>query len=98
MNMTAYNEGESPIHVIPDHDTINDSQIDAGAILELDVRGGVIELRELEVSKAATTNPQRQQINSHRNAPAIKPERQADARQNHDRRDHCRARHRLAEQ
>jgi hypothetical protein len=59
MNMTAYNEGESPIHVIPDHDTINDSQIDAGATLELDMRGGVIELRELEMSKAATTNRQR---------------------------------------
>lgn len=49
MKVTAYNEREHPVRVIVDKDTINDSQIDAGATVKLDAPGGVIELRELEM-------------------------------------------------
>jgi hypothetical protein len=37
------------VRAIVDHDTINDSQIEAGATVELDAPGGIIELRELEM-------------------------------------------------
>jgi hypothetical protein len=49
MKVTIYNESEHPVRAIVDHDTINDSQIEAGATVELDAPGGIIELRELEM-------------------------------------------------
>jgi hypothetical protein len=50
MKVAIYNEGERPVRMIVDKDTIDDSQIDARATVEYDTRGGVIELRELEMS------------------------------------------------
>jgi hypothetical protein len=48
MNVTISNTGAHPIRVIIDHDTVNDSQIEAGDEAELEATGGIIELRELE--------------------------------------------------
>jgi hypothetical protein len=50
MKVAIYNEGEHPVRVIVDKDTIDDSPIGAGATVEHDAPGGVIELRELEMS------------------------------------------------
>ncbi|MFP3566932.1 hypothetical protein [Paraburkholderia sp. SIMBA_030] len=35
-NVTVCDEGDNAMRVIVDHDTINDSQIDVGAAVELD--------------------------------------------------------------
>ncbi|MEZ0602819.1 hypothetical protein ACAX43_11805 [Paraburkholderia sp. IW21] len=40
--MVIHNEGEHPVRVILDKDTINDSQSDAGATVELGALGGII--------------------------------------------------------
>jgi len=48
MNVVIMNEGENPIRVIIDGDTINDSRIEPGEEAALDSEPeGVIELREL---------------------------------------------------
>jgi hypothetical protein len=47
MKVRIGNEGETPVQVIVDHDTINDAMLDAGAEDVFDAQNGVIELREL---------------------------------------------------
>jgi hypothetical protein len=48
MKVVVMNEGENPIRVIVDGDTVNDSQLQPGEEAALDAKDeGVIELREL---------------------------------------------------
>lgn len=51
MNVTISNTGVHPIRVIVDHDTINDSTLEAGATVDVDALEGIIELRELETGE-----------------------------------------------
>ncbi|WP_233854165.1 hypothetical protein [Paraburkholderia sp. HD33-4] len=50
MNLTIINTGVHAVRVIIDHDTVNDSQLDAGEETTVDAPGGVVELRELEMN------------------------------------------------
>jgi hypothetical protein len=52
MKVRIGNEGETPVRVIVDHDTINDATLDAGAEELFNAQDGVIELRELEMGTA----------------------------------------------
>jgi hypothetical protein len=48
MKVVIMNEGDNPVRVIVDGDTVNDSQLQPGEEAALDSRDeGVIELREL---------------------------------------------------
>ncbi|NLP65381.1 hypothetical protein [Paraburkholderia sacchari] len=49
MRLRIGNEGDTPVRVIIDHDTINDTTLDAGAEEVFDAPNGIIELRELEM-------------------------------------------------
>jgi hypothetical protein len=58
MNVTIINNGEHPIRVIVDHDTVNDMQVEAHEELSVDASGGIIELRELDMDgEEAEQNP-----------------------------------------
>jgi len=55
MNMNLYNEGDNPICVIIDGETVNDSTLEPGEERFSESRdAGMIELRELEGPRAAT--------------------------------------------
>ncbi|MFM0393749.1 hypothetical protein [Paraburkholderia phytofirmans] len=49
MKVRIGNEGEHPVRVIVDRDTVNDSTLEAGADELFEANGGVLELRELEM-------------------------------------------------
>lgn len=51
MNLTIINNGPHPVRVIVDHDTVNDSQINADEEASVDAPGGIVELRELEMGE-----------------------------------------------
>jgi hypothetical protein len=55
MKINLYNEGDNPIRVIIDGDTVNDSTLEPGEERFIESRdAGVIELRELDEPQAAT--------------------------------------------
>ncbi|MDR6384250.1 hypothetical protein [Paraburkholderia caribensis] len=50
MKVRIGNEGDNAIRVIVDQDNVNDATLDAGAEEVFDAPGGIVELRELEMS------------------------------------------------
>jgi hypothetical protein len=54
MNVTISNMGEQPIRVIVDRDALSETTLDAGATVDLDAPGGIIELKEQEVGGDAS--------------------------------------------
>ena len=55
MKINVYNDGENPIRVIIDGDTVNDSTLEPGEERFIESRdAGLIELRELDGPQAAT--------------------------------------------
>jgi hypothetical protein len=49
MDVTISNMGLHSIRIIIDKDSTNDTTLEAGATVDVDAPGGIIELRELEL-------------------------------------------------